>query len=132
MSASDSPTPDPTQPLPEGEAKATAVRSMFDAIAPRYDLLNRTMTFRLDVRWRRRTVRRLALPAGAIFIAAAKRPQECRHCEKKVTEQDGTLVDRNGNPECPDNPDGTGHETTPRGQQPATAESTSGGRAGEI
>ena len=34
---------------------------MFDAIAPRYDLVNRIMTFRLDVRWRRRTVRDLAL-----------------------------------------------------------------------
>ena len=42
--------------LPEGEAKVAAVRSMFDAIAPRYDLVNRIMTFRLDVGWRRRTV----------------------------------------------------------------------------
>ena len=73
----------------------------------------------------------LALPAVAILIVAVKRPQECRHCEKKVTEQDGILVDRHGNPECPDNPDGNRHETTPRGQQPAT-DSTSGGRAGEI
>ena len=73
----------------------------------------------------------LALPAVAILIVAAKRPQECRHCEKKVTEQDGILVDRNDNPECPDNPDGNHHETTPRGQQPAT-DNTSGGRAGEI
>ena len=36
---------------------------MFDAIAPRYDLVNRIMTFRLDVRWRRRAVRELR-PAG--------------------------------------------------------------------
>ena len=71
MSASDSPTPDPTQPLPEGEAKATAVRSMFDAIAPRYDLVNRIMTFRLDVRWRRRTVRRLDLPDGSVVLDLA-------------------------------------------------------------
>ena len=40
------------------------MREMFDAIAPRYDLVNRVMTFRLDVRWRRRTVEALALPAG--------------------------------------------------------------------
>ena len=71
MSASDSPTPDPTQPLPEGEAKATAMRSMFDAIAPRYDLVNRIMTFRLDVRWRRRTVRRLDLPNGSVVLDLA-------------------------------------------------------------
>ena len=71
VSASDSPTPDPTQPLPEGEAKAAAVRSMFDAIAPRYDLVNRIMTFRLDVRWRRRTVRRLDLPDGSVVLDLA-------------------------------------------------------------
>ena len=71
MSASDSPTPDPTQPLPEGEAKATAMRSMFDAIAPRYDLVNRIMTFRLDVQWRRRTVRRLDLPDGSVVLDLA-------------------------------------------------------------
>ncbi|HIL04415.1 MAG TPA: bifunctional demethylmenaquinone methyltransferase/2-methoxy-6-polyprenyl-1,4-benzoquinol methylase UbiE, partial [Acidimicrobiia bacterium] len=29
---------------------------MFDQIAPRYDLVNRLMTFRMDVGWRRRTV----------------------------------------------------------------------------
>ena len=47
--------------LPEGAAKQQAVRSMFDAIAPRYDLVNRVMTFRMDVGWRKRTVAALAL-----------------------------------------------------------------------
>lgn len=51
--------------LPEGDEKRAAVRSMFDAIAPRYDLVNRVMTFRMDVGWRRRTVRALELPRGA-------------------------------------------------------------------
>ena len=32
------------------------VRAMFAAIAPRYDLLNRTLSLRIDQRWRRRTV----------------------------------------------------------------------------
>jgi len=63
--------PDPAQPLPTGEAKATAVRSMFDAIAPRYDLINRIMTFRLDVRWRKRTVRRLGLSDGSAVLDLA-------------------------------------------------------------
>ena len=36
--------------LPQGDEKVEAVRAMFDAIAPRYDLVNRVMTFRLDVR----------------------------------------------------------------------------------
>ncbi len=57
--------------LPEGEEKKQAVRDMFDAIAPRYDLVNRVMTFRLDVRWRRRAVRDLALPAGSTVLDLA-------------------------------------------------------------
>ncbi|MXZ95460.1 MAG: ubiquinone/menaquinone biosynthesis methyltransferase [Acidimicrobiaceae bacterium] len=44
---------------------------MFDAIAPRYDLVNRIMTLRLDVAWRRRTVRELALPAGSLVADLA-------------------------------------------------------------
>jgi demethylmenaquinone methyltransferase/2-methoxy-6-polyprenyl-1,4-benzoquinol methylase len=51
--------------LPEGAEKVQAVREMFDAIAPRYDLVNRVMTFRLDVRWRRLAVRALDLAAGS-------------------------------------------------------------------
>jgi demethylmenaquinone methyltransferase/2-methoxy-6-polyprenyl-1,4-benzoquinol methylase len=51
-------------PLPEGDDKVRAVRSMFDAIAPRYDLVNRVMTFRMDVGWRRATVRSLDLSPG--------------------------------------------------------------------
>jgi demethylmenaquinone methyltransferase/2-methoxy-6-polyprenyl-1,4-benzoquinol methylase len=57
--------------LPEGDEKKRAVREMFDAIAPRYDLVNRVMTFRLDVRWRRRTVRDLGLPPGSVVLDLA-------------------------------------------------------------
>lgn len=57
--------------LPEGDEKRRAVREMFDAIAPRYDLVNRVMTFRLDVRWRRRTVRDLDLAPGAVVLDLA-------------------------------------------------------------
>jgi len=57
--------------LPQGDEKATAVRSMFDAIAPRYDLVNRIMTFRLDVRWRRLTVRSLTLRPGSTVLDLA-------------------------------------------------------------
>lgn len=57
--------------LPEGEEKVEAVRSMFDAIAPRYDLVNRIMTFRMDVRWRRKTVGTLRLTPGATVVDLA-------------------------------------------------------------
>jgi demethylmenaquinone methyltransferase/2-methoxy-6-polyprenyl-1,4-benzoquinol methylase len=57
--------------LPQGDEKVTAVRQMFDAIAPRYDLVNRIMTFRLDVHWRRKAVRLLALPTGSTVIDLA-------------------------------------------------------------
>jgi demethylmenaquinone methyltransferase/2-methoxy-6-polyprenyl-1,4-benzoquinol methylase len=57
--------------LPEGDEKVAAVRGMFDAIAPRYDLVNRIMTFRMDVRWRKRTVRSLDLRPGAVVVDLA-------------------------------------------------------------
>jgi demethylmenaquinone methyltransferase/2-methoxy-6-polyprenyl-1,4-benzoquinol methylase len=57
--------------LPTGADKAHAVRAMFDTIAPRYDLVNRIMTFRLDVRWRRLAVRTLGLPAGSTVLDLA-------------------------------------------------------------
>ena len=44
---------------------------MFDAIAPRYDVVNRVMTFRLDVRWRRRAIRELALGPGSVVLDLA-------------------------------------------------------------
>jgi demethylmenaquinone methyltransferase/2-methoxy-6-polyprenyl-1,4-benzoquinol methylase len=60
-----------TEQLPEGDDKVQAVRQMFDAIAPRYDLVNRIMTFRLDVRWRKKAVRTLSLPEGSTVIDLA-------------------------------------------------------------
>jgi demethylmenaquinone methyltransferase/2-methoxy-6-polyprenyl-1,4-benzoquinol methylase len=44
---------------------------MFDTIAPRYDLVNRLMTFGLDQRWRRATIDALALAEGARVLDLA-------------------------------------------------------------
>ena len=57
--------------LPTGQAKVEAVRAMFDSIAPRYDLVNRIMTFRLDVRWRKIALRALGLPEGSVVLDLA-------------------------------------------------------------
>src|SRR3982750_3934124 len=47
-----------------------AVRSMFDRIAPVYDVMNRVMTAGLDVRWRRLTAT-AAVRAGDSVLDAA-------------------------------------------------------------
>jgi len=85
--------------LPQGEAKVAAVRSMFDAIAPRYDLVNRIMTLRMDVGWRRDAVRSLALSPGSIvFDVAAGTGDLCRelvragHCPVGVDLSAGMLA----------------------------------------
>ena len=57
--------------LPQGDEKRKAVQAMFDTIAPRYDLVNRVMTFRMDVGWRRRTVRDLGLRPGSLVVDLA-------------------------------------------------------------
>jgi demethylmenaquinone methyltransferase/2-methoxy-6-polyprenyl-1,4-benzoquinol methylase len=60
-----------TAPLPQGEDKRRAVRGLFDTISPRYDLVNRVMTFGMDAGWRRRAVRELRLPGGALVLDLA-------------------------------------------------------------
>jgi demethylmenaquinone methyltransferase/2-methoxy-6-polyprenyl-1,4-benzoquinol methylase len=57
--------------LPQGEEKARRVRGMFDAIAGRYDLVNRVMTFGMDSGWRRRAVRELRLPGHSLVLDLA-------------------------------------------------------------
>jgi len=59
------------RPLPEGDEKRLAVRSMFDRVADRYDLVNRVMTLGMDVGWRRRAVRELRLPGRGLVLDVA-------------------------------------------------------------
>ena len=57
--------------LPQGAEKVVAVQEMFDAIAPRYNFVNRLMTFGLDNKWRKRTVLSLHLPPGSRVLDLA-------------------------------------------------------------
>lgn len=57
--------------LPTGGEKTARVRAMFDAIAPRYDLVNRLITFGLDQHWRQRTVDALGLAPRSTVLDLA-------------------------------------------------------------
>lgn len=51
--------------------KGRAIRDMFDAIAPRYDFLNRLLSLGIDRRWRTFAVRKLQVPAGGMVLDVA-------------------------------------------------------------
>jgi demethylmenaquinone methyltransferase / 2-methoxy-6-polyprenyl-1,4-benzoquinol methylase len=53
------------------ERKAQYVETMFDTIAPRYDLMNRLMTFGMDRRWRNYVVAQAAPPLGGSALDVA-------------------------------------------------------------
>lgn len=53
------------------ERKAAYVETMFDTIAPRYDVMNRLMTFGLDRGWRRYVVAQAAPPKGGRALDVA-------------------------------------------------------------
>lgn len=57
--------------MPQGDEKVAAVRAMFDAIAPRYDFLNRVIALGLDQPWRRRTVAALDLAPPSFVLDLA-------------------------------------------------------------
>ena len=70
--------------------RARAVRAMFSAIAPTYDLLNRILSLGIDASWRRSMVSRLpqgavrvldlACGTGDVTIAALRAHPEARVC----------------------------------------------------
>lgn len=47
------------------------IKDMFNSIAPRYDFLNRLLSLRRDVYWRKVMIRALALPQNAVVLDAA-------------------------------------------------------------
>jgi demethylmenaquinone methyltransferase/2-methoxy-6-polyprenyl-1,4-benzoquinol methylase len=52
-----------------GTLSADGVRTMFDRIAPVYDLMNRLMTAGLDQRWRRLTAKEVVRPGDRVLDA---------------------------------------------------------------
>ncbi len=59
-----------TVPTP-GKPEKDNVRAMFDAIAPRYDILNRVLSARVDVAWRRKAVKALEVNPGDCILDLA-------------------------------------------------------------
>ena len=57
--------------LPTFSEKEITVRKMFDRIAPRYDLLNRLITFGLDTKWRNKTVKHIDIHSGGKVLDVA-------------------------------------------------------------
>ena len=57
--------------LPTFSEKELTVRKMFDRIAPRYDLLNRLITFGLDTKWRKKTVKHIDTHSGGKILDVA-------------------------------------------------------------
>jgi demethylmenaquinone methyltransferase/2-methoxy-6-polyprenyl-1,4-benzoquinol methylase len=51
--------------------KGRGIRDMFDAIAPRYDLLNRLLSLGIDRRWRTFAVGQLQIPPGGKVLDVA-------------------------------------------------------------
>lgn len=60
--------PSPGEAGPDGtglDKSGRAIQEMFAGVAPRYDLLNRLLSARRDVAWRRQAALALGLPAGS-------------------------------------------------------------------
>ena len=58
-------------PVGENESKEAQVASMFDAIAKRYDFLNRVLSFGLDGFWRREAIQKLGTQKGKRILDVA-------------------------------------------------------------
>ncbi|MCY4160050.1 MAG: bifunctional demethylmenaquinone methyltransferase/2-methoxy-6-polyprenyl-1,4-benzoquinol methylase UbiE [Bacteroidetes bacterium] len=58
-------------PTGENKSKESQVATMFDAIAPRYDILNRVLSIGLDRVWRNAAIRRLGNQKGGRILDVA-------------------------------------------------------------
>ncbi|MBX3066762.1 MAG: bifunctional demethylmenaquinone methyltransferase/2-methoxy-6-polyprenyl-1,4-benzoquinol methylase UbiE [Anaerolineae bacterium] len=67
-------SPSTTEPRTDqlsGQERASAVNNIFERIAPRYDLMNRIMTFGMDQAWRRFVISKAQIPAGGKMLDIA-------------------------------------------------------------
>lgn len=53
------------------EDKSKQIQSMFDNIAGRYDLLNRLLSFRRDVTWRKKAIRKMEIDKNMLVLDLA-------------------------------------------------------------
>jgi demethylmenaquinone methyltransferase/2-methoxy-6-polyprenyl-1,4-benzoquinol methylase len=72
--------------------RADGSGAMFDAIAPRYDLLNRLMSFGVDRRWRRLAIRAAALPPGGQLLDLATGTADVAIAAARHHAHDGVTV----------------------------------------
>lgn len=64
-------TPETLLPYGEGDKKHDQVEAMFNTIAPSYDFMNRLMSFRQDVRWRKKALNTLVNDAHKTLLDVA-------------------------------------------------------------
>lgn len=76
--------------------KEAQIRDMFDHIAPRYDLLNRLLSLRQDVRWRRVVVKSVVRykPARVLDVATGTGDLALALCRAGVPEITGLDISR--------------------------------------
>jgi demethylmenaquinone methyltransferase/2-methoxy-6-polyprenyl-1,4-benzoquinol methylase len=61
-------SPDPSHPFLDKPGEK--IQGLFDEIAPRYDILNRLLSFNIDLWWRNRAVQSLRLKPGHMILDA--------------------------------------------------------------
>lgn len=76
------------------EGKKPAVRAMFNAIAPKYDLLNRVLSGGIDQSWRRKVIRRLmeTSPRSVLDVATGTADLAIMAAKKGVVETIGVDI----------------------------------------
>jgi demethylmenaquinone methyltransferase/2-methoxy-6-polyprenyl-1,4-benzoquinol methylase len=84
----------PTEKLPgfQPESKANYVNRMFGQIAPKYDLMNRLMTFGLDQGWRKVVVRESNLKIGDTALDVATGTGDIALALAEVVGQTGKVI----------------------------------------